>query len=562
MTVLGAQNRRMVVLTATLPHLGVQALARLSATSRANRKAEMVAAGLVKIKLQQLLDAAGRRGDVGVPGVEVWVQAYHKLGMSCGLPGLPVAICCSQLGAVREQLPHLAAKDWDDMLILAVNLLDAAVAEIMLDYVIPNGTSCSLEGGKVQTGGHHAKNAVPPHDQHSPALQQRLTPRLVRVLLDTAVVRRHTGVVRRLCRVASARSLSHMELSRLLRSAVTAQHHAAIKPLLALHDQEQALASHRTALAGVLRVAIEQHNNKALRLLCEDAAIQEFAALTVGGLVQSALRSSNGDAVPVLCGLPGAQGIHRAYLSLLLEAAVKGGHHQAVQVLSDLPGNMTELEMLVPAGGMYSVMYTAIHQNRKQMVYHLCLSPAVQELDPGSIAQLIEEAVVLRRGVMVRHLFWIEPAQLISTGQLARLLEVAIRAQDGVAVSCMCELECMQHVEAELLWRPLQLAVQLGDAGSVCSLCQLRSAQQVAACDLEELLRVCVQEQHHQETCSGVVCALCQLPAALSISAVSLCSLLKAAGNRGDMVLQQELESLSVQAGHGHGLVAAAVSIA
>lgn len=233
--------------------------------------------------------------------------------------------------AVREQLPHLPAKDWDDMLILAVNLLDAAVAEIMLDYVIPNGTSCSLEGGKVKTVGH-VKNAVPPHAQHSPALQQRLTPRLVRVLLDTAVVRRHTGVVRRLCRVAAARSLSHMELSRLLRGAVTAQHHAVIKPLLELHGQEQALASQRTAFAGVLRVAIEQHNNKALRLLCEDAAIQEFAALTVGGLVQSALRSSNGDAVPVLCGLPGAQDIHRAYLSLLLEAAVKGGHHQAVQV--------------------------------------------------------------------------------------------------------------------------------------------------------------------------------------------------------------------------------------
>lgn len=209
MTVLGAQNRRMVVLTATLPHLGVQALACLSATSRANRKAvrefivqhsagtipadlvtmlkrscqavsvgmgtsssysasssssssssvgsqsaavnlkhaglqnrqslawiarhvpakqrsrlqvhqclaianapaflaqEMVAAGLVKIKLQQLLDAAGRRGDVGVPGVEVWVQAYHKLGMSSGLPGLPVAICCSQL--VSPLLPGSCA---------------------------------------------------------------------------------------------------------------------------------------------------------------------------------------------------------------------------------------------------------------------------------------------------------------------------------------------------------------------------------------------------------------------------------------------------------------------
>jgi len=40
----------------------------------------------------------------------------------------------------------------------------------------------------------------------------------------------------------------------------------------------------------------------------------------------------------------------------------------ALQVLSELPGNMTELEMLVPDGGMYSVMYTAIHQNRKQMV--------------------------------------------------------------------------------------------------------------------------------------------------------------------------------------------------
>jgi hypothetical protein len=39
-----------------------------------------------------------------------------------------------------------------------------------------------------------------------------------------------------------------------------------------------------------------------------------------------------------------------------------------LQVLSELPGNMTELEMLVPDGGMYSVMYTAIHQNRKQMV--------------------------------------------------------------------------------------------------------------------------------------------------------------------------------------------------
>jgi hypothetical protein len=162
---------------------------------------------------------------------------------------------------------------------------------------------------------------------------------------------------------------------------------------------------------------------------------------------------------------------------------------------------------------------------------------------------------------MVRHLFWIEPAQLISTSTLARLLEVAIRAQDSVAVSCMCELDCMQQLGAEHLSGLLQLAVQLGDTASVCSLCQLRSARQVAASDVEDLLRACVQEQHQQESCSGVVCALCQLPAALSISAMSLCSLLKAAGKKGDIVLRRELENLCVQAGQGHDLVAAAAAV-
>jgi len=217
------------------------------------------------------------------------------------------------------------------MLILAVNLLDAAVAEIMLDYIIPSGSSCSLDSGSKFKAIGHCKYAVPPHSQHSPVLQQRLTPRLVRALLDTAVARRHTGVLERLCRSAAARTLSPMELARLLRCAVTVQHHGAIKPLLTCL-REQTWTNHRTAFAGVLRVAIELHNNKALVALCEQPAVQEFAALTVGGLVQSALRSSNGDAVPVLCALPGAQDIHRAYLSLLLEAAVKGGHHQAVQV--------------------------------------------------------------------------------------------------------------------------------------------------------------------------------------------------------------------------------------
>jgi hypothetical protein len=210
---------------------------------------------------------------------------------------------------------------------------------------------------------------------------------------------------------------------------------------------------------------------------------------------------------------------------------------QELQRKGSLPGP-GELTSLITV-----CLLSRTHDSAVACVCLLCRDNAAQQVDSGTVQQLLLRAVELQQPLVVQVLLQALPAVLLLGGeQVQQLLCATVKAaldtysKDGnaeeddrmsaswqTAVEAVAGAATERGVDADMLLQLMEEAVKCGAAQCLQTLVKVRTQQQLPQAGVGSLLQLAVQQQEH-----ACLLLLLQLPgAASSLNAEQMAGLLQ-----------------------------------